>query len=597
MEETDAGPPGAPRTSASYPRRTSAVILALVGVLVVSALPLRYPDGVHMATEAIRVYAAMALAETGQTCVNPLFDRFYPGWEQAGFLPNIDAAVRDGCYLLDKAPLMSWLAVPVAWVFATAGAGEHYPALTLTLVLLLVTLPVLLGLLILRRVVLARGLLSAPSLDLSLVLLLVASPFLANMGLFLSHALVGVVVLTGLGLSLGWPRRMRDAEPGAARPVAESEVRKTPGPAETPSGPWRAPFLGGLALGCAVLLEYPSAFFVVATGLALLADPEGRRRVLPWIAGGIGPLIALLVWNTLVFGGPLELSYAHKAHTPHQEIIAEGFFGLSALRPEVLWGLTFGASRGLFFHAPWAIVAFAMVLHVARDPAATLRWRIAIPLTVVGYALMIATFTDWEAGQVSVGPRHLVVLLPLLAFVLARGLGSAALPRGLHAAVLAFLLAAGLHGALLNVTAANVFAHMPDGLANPIFEVIVPVLLEAGPNPTVLGGWFPPALGHALQLVLAIGLLLLAWTRACAGRHAAGPLAGLGVVGAILLLALAVTPQSSGPDAEISVLRHRQQIHDLRGHPELATEYRRLIQIRRAEREGRPNPPTRPVQE
>lgn len=546
--------------------------------VVVSALPLRYPDGVHMATESIRVYAAMALVDTGQACVNPVFDRYYPGWAAAGFLPNIDAAVRDGCYLLDKAPLMTWLALPWTFLLSRLGYPGGYPALAVSLVLLLVTLPVLVGLLRVRAALLARGLVEAPALDLALVALVLASPFLANMGLFLSHALVGVCVVLGLALALGEPRDRGETSAGWFS--------------------W-APFLGGGLLGAAVLLEYPAAFFAVAAGLALLVDRGGRGRIPAFVLGGLAPLIALLVWNTLVFGGPLEISYAYKAYTEHQAIHEEGFFGLSTLRPSVLWGLTFGASRGLFFFAPWALVGLVGVGVVARDRGLRLRWRVGVPLAVFGYFLLIGSFTDWEAGQVSVGPRHLVVLLPALAVLAARALSAGALSPLLRLGAGAVLVGGAAFGVAVNVLAANVFPHLPDQLVNPFFEVIVPVLLEAGPSPTVLGGWVSPWVGLGVQLGVAFGLLGWAtarWVgRSGEGLPARGRSVALGGVFAVLWLALAVGPEAEEPRQAIHVLHHRAQIHDLRGHSDLATDYRRLIQERRAALRGaRPPEESRP---
>ncbi len=100
-----------------------------------------------------------------------------------------------------------------------------------------------------------------------------------------------------------------------------------------------------------------TAIIAAAVCLGLLVDPR-RRRALVWVvAGGLGPCLALLAWNSVVFGGPLHISYAYKAAAPLAATHAAGLFGISWPTLAGLWGILASARRGLVFLSPWLSMA------------------------------------------------------------------------------------------------------------------------------------------------------------------------------------------------------------------------------------------------
>jgi hypothetical protein len=139
-------------------------------------------------------------------------------------------------------------------------------------------------------------------------------------------------------------------------------------------------------------------------------------------AGAAAPLVALATYNMLVFGGPLTLSYEFSTQT-HRH--AGWVMGLGKPNLDALAKITFSSYRGLFFSAPWLLLAL---------PGAIAWWRRGYRAEVGVCAAIIVLFVwldaslvDWDGGW-AMGPRYLVPALPFLV-VLAGGVLVGELPR------------------------------------------------------------------------------------------------------------------------------------------------------------------------
>jgi hypothetical protein len=415
-------------------------VLVGVALLIALAAPQHYRDDLHTANESARVYAALALVRHHTAALDPVFDQYFPGWRARPRPPNMDVAFKDGHYLLDKAPGLTLLALPVVAALDALGVTPGYARLTWILTLLFAALPTL-------------GWVAWRPQDAPLVL---ASPWLVYAGLFFSHALAAALVGVGVVLT-----------------HAQASTQ-------------RRDFLAGLALGGAVLVEYTSALVVVLVLVALLVDRERRGRLVGVCAGGLAPALVLLAWNALVFGGPLHMSYAYKANRELAQVHGHGVYGLSWPRAQALFGLLVSARRGLFFVAPWLALGVVGAF-VARGR------RVLLAGGAVLLPLALAGFGDWHGG-LAFGPRYLLVLLPLL--------GAGWLELEARLPPLACWAVAGLAGSsfLVCATGAYVYPYLSEQLVNPIFEVNVPVLFAAGLTPA---GYLGAAAG-LLVLVLAL---------------------------------------------------------------------------------------------
>lgn len=180
----------------------------------------------------------------------------------------------------------------------------------------------------------------------------------------------------------------------------------------------------GGALGLAVTTEYPAAF----VALPLLGLGLAQRRSAAALLGGFAAgLLPLLVYQQLAFGSPLippYLGYLAEGAGANFPAHARGFLGFAWPGTSAFLGvlaeLTIGPARGLIRLCPVLVLALPGLLLLARSGAA----REA--LVIGGAAALLlgtnASYGDsivYWGGGTSLGPRHLVVVLPLLAWPLA----------------------------------------------------------------------------------------------------------------------------------------------------------------------------------
>ena len=176
-------------------------------------------------------------------------------------------------------------------------------------------------------------------------------------------------------------------------------------------------WLVGALFGYAAASEYVLAaifvLFVVWAGLRLRP-----RRDLWRIAGGAAPwFIATALYNIAAFGTPLPAGYRYTAFTYQSEFGLFGFgapTGFGAPSWASLYGITFSPYRGVFLLSPFLLLAPAgLYAMLRRDPRIR---ELSLTIIAVSVTLLLfnACYWAWN-GADSVGPRHLVCVLPFLA--------------------------------------------------------------------------------------------------------------------------------------------------------------------------------------
>ncbi|HZU13139.1 MAG TPA: hypothetical protein VFB58_09905 [Chloroflexota bacterium] len=173
---------------------------------------------------------------------------------------------------------------------------------------------------------------------------------------------------------------------------------------------WQAASAGFL-LGFSIFTEYTVALVVVVIGLYLLWSLRSQLRAIgAAVATGLVPIIALLGYNQMAWGNPLDTGYSHDFCWSAAQ--SAGFAGFTYPHLWPLIDLTFGEYRGLFFTSPFLLLAL---------PGAYLMWRRgrqAEALTCIASAviliLAISAQWGWNGGRVD-GPRYIVACVPFLA--------------------------------------------------------------------------------------------------------------------------------------------------------------------------------------
>ncbi len=178
--------------------------------------------------------------------------------------------------------------------------------------------------------------------------------------------------------------------------------------------PWQV-VAAGFLLGFAPVLEYPAALGTVIIGLYGLTRLRGRWFLL-FLGSGIAAGTFLLFYNWTAFHQLLFVSY--EAYKKPGSVFAghsRGFAGVSWPQANILWEITFGRQRGLFYVNPWLVLILPALF--------TLRERFWRRELIVCFA-MVGVFFSFNSGfgdsivywggAWSIGPRHLVPMLPFM---------------------------------------------------------------------------------------------------------------------------------------------------------------------------------------
>jgi hypothetical protein len=363
-----------------------------------------------------------------------------------------DKARRDKVYYSDKAPGVSWLAVPAyAAVRMVSAAPPWDPELlawgSYLATVSAVALPSTFGVVALEWLLAAFGLAAGVRGGVALAYGLgtLAFPYST---LFYGHQTAAAFLIGGFAVLVRARHRQR--------------VRA--------DDPGRAELLGaGLLLGAAVACEYPAALAALPIVIYAWHCLRPRSRVLWLLAGMALPGLAVAAYHEAVFGSPLALPYDFSTRRHRHQ----GFFmGLGMPRGEALWHLLASPFRGLFYSSSWLLLALPGAVRLWRGRR--FRAEAAVCLAAFGlFVWMNASLVDWDGGW-ALGARYLVPTLPFLA-VLAAGLAvrREGAPAPARAVWIVGLVLVGLSPFLM-LAGTAVRPEVPNLLRQPFTDLVLP---------------------------------------------------------------------------------------------------------------------------
>lgn len=483
------------------------VVLSLAGTM-------PYFGRLMNANERPRLLQAMAWVDTGELAVD--------GPAARGIAPGVDVARSpvDGRLYPNKPPGATVPAV-VAYsglrvIAALGGPEPTLRSLTIASRLLGALLPTLVLLWLLARRLRARG--AGAAGDAAVLLVALATPLTSYARLLFGHSLAACLLLAGTL----WLIDGTDPERGS----------------------WRRALAAGALAASAVTVEYLAAFAgLVLAGLLVARGRRGTSRsvLLAAVAGALLPVLALAGYHAAVFGSPLATGYHHVVDEGFAQTHGHGLLGLGLPTAHSLLEHLLSPWGGLLWWAP--LVAIALGWGLRRWRGLDLEARVATAMLLLLTVLLLGLA---QGGGWRVGPRYLVLVMPLAAYGLA-GLLHAARSRPLVAVL---LLGLALASATIDALAANLFPHLvPHG--NPLADLLLPLALEGRPPPTLLPGG-----PLSLAIVVLVPVALVGWgmLRALgpwpvAARRRLVSIAALGSLLAVALL-LAALAGPSHPEAE-----------------------------------------------
>lgn len=232
--------------------------------------------------------------------------------------------------------------------------------------------------------------------------------------------------------------------------------------------------VGGALAGTAVLVEYGAVFAGLPLGLVLLArmrDKAAGAAVVGALGGALVPIVVLARYHDLVFGSPWQTGYHHVTNADFAAKHGQGLLGLTWPHFEALRTHLLAPDTGLLWWMPLAFLgAYGLARHATtvEEPG---RSEARFALGVVIVYLVVVSGLVFDGGW-RIGPRYLVVILPMLALGIADVLAHART----HPVWLAVVVALSLYGLVVNVLAADLWPHLdPTNVHRPVAEVLLPL--------------------------------------------------------------------------------------------------------------------------
>lgn len=312
----------------------------------------------------------------------------------------------------------------------------------------------------------------------------------------------------------------------------------------------RRAFFGGLLAGAAVLVEYGAAFGGVALAWLVvrrLRDPQTRPVALSAISGAAVPIAALAIYHDMVFGGPLQTPYQHVVDPAFAATHAQGLLGLSLPTADSLFEHGISPWGGLLYWAPLCVLSLGL---------AVARWRtlsvLAQVMTVTFAVLVVFNLGLSQSGGWRVGPRYLLVGMPLCIVPLAECLPAIVERRWLAVVAVGVVL----WSTFVNFFAGNLLGFLiPTG--NPLADQLLPIWTGGYAPYGVLSGLGGPSM--ALSLTGFITLVVVAWAVLSwpwpSSRRLFGVTAGGVAVAMVAIVGAMNLPPASDAERSLAALR------------------------------------------
>ncbi|MBN2573175.1 MAG: hypothetical protein JXP73_01295 [Deltaproteobacteria bacterium] len=397
-----------------------------------------YFDKLRNANEMPRILQTRAIVDRGVLHIDA-FVRELQSASDTSLAPN-------GHRYPNKAPGPSFLAVPVYALCKLLGITS-LRSLTWAFRVTTATLPALLFLPLFYRVS-RRFTDDEQSRRVALVAFALGSQAFPYALLFMSHMLATVFV--GLGFAFAIPL----ARGGSASPR-------------------RAAVVAGFGCAMAVMMDYQAVMAATVIGLyVLLRSARRLRDVVLMAIGALPPGLALAAYHKAAFGAFGRTGYDFGLDRSTQS----GFLGIVGIGKQALASTFILPANGLLVLAPW--VLFALVGGAVIVWHRRLRARVGAEAAVCGviavaYLAFLSSLLPYMArGGWCVGPRYMTLAMPFIAWLAAAGFNAVRRRPALRILAIALVLAS----STIFVVGASTFPHWPDRLANPLYDLVFPLL-------------------------------------------------------------------------------------------------------------------------
>ena len=268
----------------------------------------------------------------------------------------------------------------------------------------------------------------------------------------------------------------------------------------------------GLLLGLSVITEYTTALVVIVL-FVYATWVLWKRKQLPqlfWVAlGGAIFVGVLMAYNAMLWHNPFETGYKYSELWQAEH--STGFMSITFPHITAIWGITFGIFRGLFVLAPVMLLPLAGFVIWFRQRRFRAAFWVCVA-SILAYFTFNSSSVMWSGGF-TIGPRYLV---PAMSFY-AVGMGFALriiFARSTSKAWQALWLIASLWSliGIWGMTLANQ-SYPPDYLPNPYMQWALPAWQTGNiaRNIGTLLGF--KGISSLIPLIALVAVLVAVWVR------------------------------------------------------------------------------------
>ena len=229
---------------------------------------------------------------------------------------------------------------------------------------------------------------------------------------------------------------------------------------------WKWLWAVGLLWSYSLISEYSTVLIVAALFVYTLVFMPDKRRIALLVAGGAPLVLLFFAYNYACFETPLPVGYLYDPN--YTELHHTGLVTVTYPKPDILWEITFGQYRGLFFVSPFLLLAVPGFFYFWQEREHRAEFWVCL-VSVVSFFLINSASVVWWGGY-AVGPRYIIPMLPFLTlsiiFFLNRK-GDAAWAKGV-----AYLLT--IFSVLIVWIETISGQSLPDFTPNPLFGYSLP---------------------------------------------------------------------------------------------------------------------------
>lgn len=421
--------------------------------------------------EQSRVELAVALAQFGSVSIDPVL---------AAYGTPFDRSVRNQKNYSDKAPGLSFLAVPIVWIadFILPREGNtlfpSYWGLRHLMTLFLIVLPAaLFPFIALSQLTPVQRFKTEISL-----IFAITTPILIYSGVFFGH------VPAGIFAALAWMLTME---------VKNHKQKQTASKVA----------LAGFFLAVATTIEYPTAIVGIVIFISMAYRRFSFYLLTLFVVTCFLGLIPCLIYHQLAFGSPFTTGYAFKSDWWHGSMHQAGFFGIAIPSFESVFGILIGCKRGIFFYSPLLLLIPFGLRQMERQSRGSSYPYLALALMYIWFA---SGFSDWQAGW-SAAARHLLPCILVFIFPFAHGFVYFFPENKRNRSSTLILLCATSFALTTTFLSVSLSPFFPEHFSSPIGQLVLPAMVEGYFAPTLLYSETSSMRGYA---ILFLGFLCFA---------------------------------------------------------------------------------------